>query len=342
MSLDALLQETAELQKEDFYTKKFYFSYSSLNKLLWNPVVFHQLYVLGIKEEKVDSYLVQGKVVHALLLEEAKFNDNFIVSPDNLPTANVKVLADKIYQLYTAIPKNELGSVDADKFEEVTLQVMKEMNYYQNLKTDQQRLDKTLTPDFRSYFEFLKTKGPKILIDQETYQFCKNAVDIIKQDGKLCSLIGCNVTDFDNKEVYNEIPLSIDASNRPFGLKGIIDNIVINHDTKVININDIKTTSKDLKDFPETIEFYSYWLQAVVYMALVTTQFSNLIDQGYELNFHFVVIDKSFQTYAFPVSSSTLSAWFTRLQSVLDKAEWHYVNKNYELPYDFATGSVTL
>jgi hypothetical protein len=27
---------------------------------------------------------------------------------------------------------------------------------------------------------------------------------------------------------------------------------------------------------------------------------------------------------------------------VIDKANWHYSNKSYELPYDFATGSVVL
>lgn len=344
MSLDALLQESVELQKDDFYSKKFYFSYSSLNKLMYNPVIFHQLYILGVKEERIDNYLVNGKVVHALLLEESKFKDNFIVSPDTLPTANVRVLADTIYKMYTALPKNSEGLVDRVDFEKVVLQVMKEMNYYQKLSTDQQRLDKTLTPEFISYFEFLKTKGSKILIDQDTYQFCKDAVDIIKKDGKLCSLIGCNVTEFDNKEVFNELPLSIDIADtkRPFGLKGVIDNIVIDHDRKLISINDIKTTAKELKDFPETLEFYSYWLQAVIYMALASTNFSALIDQGYDVKFHFVVIDKSFQTYAFPVSDSTLMDWFHRLQSTLDKAQWHYENKSYELPYDFAIGSVTL
>ena len=63
---------------------------------------------------------------------------------------------------------------------------------------------------------------------------------------------------------------------------------------------------------------------------------------GYEFKFHFIVIDKMFQTYAFPVSENTLKTWLTRLNQTLDKAEWHYVNKRYDLPYDFATGSVTL
>jgi hypothetical protein len=49
-----------------------------------------------------------------------------------------------------------------------------------------------------------------------------------------------------------------------------------------------------------------------------------------------------FQTYAFPVAESTLSSWLNRLNNELDKAEWHYTNKSYDLPYEFATGLVTL
>jgi hypothetical protein len=63
---------------------------------------------------------------------------------------------------------------------------------------------------------------------------------------------------------------------------------------------------------------------------------------GYEFKFNFVVIDKMFQTYAFPVSDATLASWLMRMREVMNKEEWHYVNKSYDLPYDFATGSVTL
>ena len=51
MELEDLMQESIDLMENDFYKQKFYFSYSSLNKLMWNPVVFHQLYVLKIKED---------------------------------------------------------------------------------------------------------------------------------------------------------------------------------------------------------------------------------------------------------------------------------------------------
>lgn len=342
MELEALMEETVIKLQDDFYSKKFNFSYSSLNKLMWNPAVFYQMYVLGNKEERTDTHLVQGKIIHCLLLEEEKFNQEFIVSPGKLPGDSIKVIVDKIYSHHVELAQNGDQRTELQDFDQAILDVMKDMNYHQSLKTDQQRLDKVITADAINYWAFLKTKGTKILIDQETHDYCKNAVDLIKTNKSVCDLIGCSINDFSNIEVNNELPLDIELSNHPFGLKGIIDNLVVDHDKKIIFVNDIKTTSKELKDFPETIEFYSYWMQAAVYVTMVARVYKELIEKGYIIKFHFVVIDRSFQTYAFPVSNLTLNNWANRFFEVLDKAKWHYDNKNYELPYEFAIGSVVL
>ena len=343
MELENIMEESVKVMENDFYSKKFYFSYSSLNKLLWNPVVFHSMYILGIKEEKVDQHLVQGKIIHALLLEEENFNDQFIVSPGKLPGDGVRAVVDRVFNHFKELSLSGYTRTNLEHFDGAILDVMKDMNYFQALKTDQQRLDKIISPESINYWDFLKTKGNKTLIDQETFDFCKSAVELIKTNQSVCKLIGCNTTEFDNIEVHNEVLLQAEATTKPFGIKGIIDNLVINHDEKVIYINDVKTTSKELKDFPETIEFYSYWLQAVMYCSLVANTYKDLIEiNGYELKFNFVVIDKMFQTYAFAVSEPTLKGWLKRLNDTMDKAEWHYVNKRYDLPYDFATGSVTL
>jgi hypothetical protein len=342
MELEDLMNESIQKLEGDFYSKKFYFSYSSLNKLFWNPAVFYQLYVLGLKEERQDAHLVQGKIIHALLLEPEKFDDNFIVSPDNLPTGNPRIVIDRVFAHHQELAKNGDERTDVTEFADAIIDVMKDMNYHQALKTDQQRLDKILTPDVENYWNFLKSKGSKTLIDQETYNFCLGAVEIIKTNKKICSLLGQDITEFDSKEVFNELQLSSNIPSKPFGLKGIVDNLVIDHDKKIVYINDVKTTSKDLKDFPETVDFYSYWLQAIIYCTLVGMNFEILMNAGYEMKFHFVVVDRNFQSYAFPVSDMTLNHWLEKFNSSLQKAEWHYVNKSYDLPYEFAINKVTL
>lgn len=343
MELNDVLQDSIKISETEFYNKKFNFSYSSLSKLLWNPRVFYQLYVMDIKEEREEAHLINGKLIHTLLLEEAKFSENFIIAPTSLPTGNTKKVIDSVFRHHRELSTNGDERTELAQFEGAILDVMKDMNYHQSLKTDQQRLDKMITVETVSYWNFLKSKGTKTLIDQEAYDFCQEAVDLIKLDKQVCDLIGCNVSDFDNKEVYNELYLECNVNGMNFGLKGIIDNIVIDHDKKKIYINDIKTTSKDLKDFPETVEFYNYWLQSAIYCSLVGIKFLDLyMKGGYEIKFHFIVVDRSYQVYPFPVSDDTLNHWMERLNEVLQKANWHYTNKDYNLPYQFALNTVTL
>ena len=342
MELNAIIEESIQNQEKEFYAKKFYFSYSSLNKLLWNPQTFYQMYIMGMKEEKLDAHLLQGKVIHALLLEESKFNEQFVISPANLPTGNLRTVVDRVFYHHTELKRNGDLREKLDEFDQAILDVMKDMNYHQSLKTDQQRLDKILTAEAFNYWSFLQMKGNKTLIDQETYDFCKNAVDLIKTDKSICNLIGCNVTEFDNKVVYNEVLLQQDLPNKIFGIKGIVDNIVIDHDQKILFINDIKTTSKDLKDFPESVEYYSYWLQAVMYCTLAGMKYADILEQGYQIKFHFVVIDRMYQCYPYYVTETTINQWFDKMKNVLDIADWHYTNRDYTLPYAFAKKTVVL
>lgn len=342
MELEDLMNESIEIMEGQFYTKPFEFSYSSLNKLLWNPVVFYQLYVLGNKEERVDAHLVHGKLIHGLLLEPEKFNDQFIVSLDNLPTGNTRTVIDRVYAHHVELAKNGDQRENLGDYQNAILDVLVDMNLHQSLKTDAQRLDKIFTLEAINYWNFLKAKGNKTLIDQASYDFCNNAVELIKTDKAICKLIGCNPSEFDNIEVLNELHLSCKINEKPFGLKGIVDNLVIDHDKKILYINDVKTTSKDLKDFPESVEYYNYGLQAAIYTSLVVTKYSHLIDQEYDLKFNFVVIDKNYSVYPFEVSQQTLNLWLTKLEESLSKAEWHYINKRYDLPYEFAIGKVRL
>ena len=58
--------------------------------------------------------------------------------------------------------------------------------------------------------------------------------------------------------------------------------------------------------------------------------------------FHFVVVDKINQCYAFEVSKVTLNKWLDDLDDVLKIAAYHYDSRNYDLPYMYKEGNVIL
>ena len=147
--------------------------------------------------------------------------------------------------------------------------------------------------------------------------------------------------DLDHIQVYNEKKLNCDLNNYKFGLKGIIDKYIVDDESKTITIVDIKTTAKPLENFAETVDFYNYWLQAAIYSLLVIKNVDEK-QQDYKIIFKFVAIDKYDQVYTFPVSESTLLRWMNELNRALKLANYHYSERRYDLPYEFANGNVIL
>jgi len=329
----------------DFYSKEFYLSYSGLNKLLYSPSLFYKHYILQQREDKLDSYLIDGKVIHCLLLDDGSFDKQFILTPGNLPTGNTRSVVDKVFDYQKNIqesdPDNDLvrSFLPLDAYSPKIIEILTEINLHQSLKTDAQRLDKILTDDAKSYFEFLKLRGAKDLIDEDTLARCNEAVTALRDDPKVCDLLGLLVSEMDNVTIYNEL-LLIAETDKPFGIKGVLDNIKVDHDKKVININDLKTTGKTISDFKETIEFYNYWAQAAIYWRLVAYMLHELKD--YTMVFNFIVVDKYNQVYCFEVSPETMQTWQTGLEEKLEEAAWHYNERDYKLPYEFAIGKVIL
>ena len=323
---------------ESFYEKKFYFSYSSLSKLMYCPEVFHKEYILGMKEELEKTYLTEGKLIHSLLLEPDKFEEQYTIMTGKIPSENTKSVIDRVYVHHQELKATgEHKGDDLKDYSNAILDVLLDMNLHQSLKTDEQRLAKICTPDSLIYWKFMLDSFGKTVVDFVMYEKCKRIVDKIKEDSHISKLLCLNAGSewWSTVEVFNEVAVSTELKQFPFGLKGMLDNVVVDPINKIIRISDVKTTSKTLKDFPDSVISYRYNLQAAIYNLLVRNKYEDLVKEGYVIEFYFVVIDKNEQFYPFMVSEETMKTWTLDLRKTLEKAEYHYTNRSYTLPYEF-------
>ena len=334
---------------EKFYEDYFCFSYSSLNKLLHSAQAFYNWYILKEKEDSLATYLIDGKVIHCLILDKKMFDDQFSVMPSDVPGVSNKKVIEFIYRLWqeTNDPLKDLHD-----YEDQVLQWLKNNDLHQKLKDDKdlkkvdaltgdtKRLNKVFTSKSINYFSYLKQSENKDVIDQTTLDRCEEAVNALKTNRKVRELLRMGEETFELTEVHNEKPLAAQLQEYPFGIKGIVDNYIIDHATKKVYINDLKTTGKTLKEFKDSVDYYKYWMQAAIYMRMVKANHTDTAD--YEYVFHFIVIDKYNQVYSFPVSVESMLDWHSQLDEVLKIANYHYTKKDYTLPYEFALGQVTL
>ena len=314
---------------------EFNFSYSSLNRLIFSPSLFYKDYILKDREIRTDKHLIEGKLIHLLLLQPEEFENQFVLMPSKLPSDSLR----KVLKLMPAHTNaKELSLVE----DNVILDCLHEIGLYQSLKDTDKRIAKVRTAECEDFYRFSSTTG-KDIVDNVIYEKCLESVELIKNNKSIMNLLSDEPTDFemDGLEVYNERLLDCKLDNYKFGLKGIIDRYVVNHDKKEIKIIDVKTTGKTISDFPETVEFYNYWLQAAIYVTLIAKNHTNN-EENYQISFNFIVIDKYNQVYNFPVKTATMSEWGDAMLGILEMAKYHVEENNYDLPYDFLTKTISL
>jgi hypothetical protein len=332
---------TLNEELERFYSEKFYFSYSSINKLLYSPRAFYNHYILKQKEDSTDAHLVIGRALHCLLLEPDNFDDYFVMLPGKIPTESNKVIIDNIFQKHY-LPMNN-NSLTLEDFSQDLLNQLLANNLYQSLKTDVQRLEKIITDNNKEYFEFLKTKESKTVIDSAIKAQVDVSVEVLRSNSTVMSLLQLE-NNSPGTTVFTELKLQTNSANFPFGYKGIIDNVVIDENSKTIFVNDLKTTNKSIQDFPNAVDYYRYDIQAVIYNLLIYDEFikNKQNPEEWKIIFTFIVIDKFNLVYPFQVSEQTLANWEANFYDVIHKIDYHYRHRDYNLPYELAVGNVKL
>ena len=330
--------EAEMLQKqEEFFSKAFMMSYSGLNKLLFSPKLFYLHYVLGQKDDTIDKNMIEGKLIHCLFLNPDDFDKEFVLMATDLPSDNPKEVLTRLFNHYKELKALGDPRYLLEHFEHAILDILKDMNLYQTLKTDAQRIEKIINDKHRSYWEYLQNCEGKINIDQAMYDNAKDVVEIIKSSTHVMKVMGYYkeyITD--DVEIHNEIELAAFPKDFPFGIRGFIDNLVFDHTNKVIRVNDLKKTSKDINSFEDSIEYYRYWIQASIYYYLVHNVY--LKDPKYEdyaFEFRFIVVDPYMQVAPIKISDETLDIWIKDTDKKLEEAKYHFENKNFDLPYKF-------
>jgi hypothetical protein len=338
----AIMTLTGSDELELFYKKPFWFSYSSINKLLFSPRMFYSHYVLNQRQDSTDAHLVAGRVLHCLLFEPDTFDKQFILLPGKLPSGNNKQVIDNIFKYHCTLGND---SLNLDDYSPEILNQLLTINLHQSLKTDEQRLAKILTEEHKDYFTFLKTSLDKTIVDEVTLNGCKESLIELKSNQAVRALLQLDKTPNDvHIKTFSEHMISVNQEHLPFGYKGILDNVVMDYDSKTLFINDLKTTGKDIASFPDSVSYYKYWIQAAIYHKLAWNNFIKPLSDAveWEIVITFIVIDKYNQVYPYQVSKETLEIWLADFEDIEDKLRYHYDNREYKLPYELALGNVKL
>jgi len=342
-------------KEQEFKAEKFYFSFSSLVKLLRDPKLFHNDYILRQREDISAKHLDIGELLHCLVLEPEELEDKFVIMSQKAPGGKIRTVIDAVYKTYVRPMVNaNPGTVyTLNDFESELIAEMVEQDAYQNLTDakratngvkltgDQKRLAKIITPSTQSYFGVLIQGEKKTIVDFDMAQTAHEKAQLILSHEDAMSFMKT----FNSKEdVRREMYLEYDLPGYTFGLKGIIDCLKVDYKNETIYISDIKTTSKKLEDWRKGFmeSEYMYWLQAIIYKELIQKLIPEDSRGKWKLVFTYIVIDGKNNVYCFNVSAESLREWEFKTKNALDIAKWHLDNHSFNLPYAYERGLVEL
>ena len=72
------------------------------------------------------------------------------------------------------------------------------------------------------------------------------------------------------------------------------------------------------------------------------SEYEDIYEPSWIIEMRFIVIDANNMVYPFLVSNDTMNKWEDKYKTILTHCTYHYNNKVYDLPYEFATGKITL
>lgn len=319
--------------EDEFFANGFLMSYSGLNRLLFSPGAFYQHYVLRQRDDTTDKAMAEGKLIHCMLLNPEKFEDEFVVIPGSFPSENPKRVMERLHAHITESYRDVVDVRESmlpylENVQNALLDILKDENLHQTLKTDQQRLDRMLSEKNMEYLDFLFKKKDRVIVDKDMVTFAQRVCETFTTNPSMRKIMGMDMV----KDVYNETELVM-YNDYEFGIRGIIDNLVVDHHQKVIRINDIKKTSKPLSQFGETLEYYKYWLQAAIYKMIVDNVKMTTYGVDYPVEFRFLVVDPYMQIAPFRVSEKSMEEYMESTIDALDMADRHFRNKDFTLPY---------
>jgi hypothetical protein len=288
---------------------------SILKKILTSPLEFKK--AKEKQESAVQSteeHFLFGTLVDLMLTStKQEFDDKYVVIPDE--TKCSETVKGIVNGVANTIFFSELSEHYLENSRDSILMMCNQYNYQANWKDDT-RVDKIIK-EGAEYFELLKSIADKTPVVQSEYSKAVNCVAALKADPYTKPYVDKKF--YTNQKIAGVQILDkviISFTHSGVLIKGELDRVIVNSNTKEITPIDFKTTSKSINGFKYEFWKYRYDFQAAVYYKgiLESPQFKEYFDQGYKLNnFLYIVVEKDLTNVpvCFEISQEVLNIGFS-------------------------------
>lgn len=322
---------SSKVTRDNYYTIPFV-SASSLHWFGDSPKFF-RMKQYKLLEEETASYMELGKQIHMKILEPKEFDKNYTHLTYNIPSSekqkefcnsyltNKGKATERILSAYKSTYST--SGMSDKKIEENAVELKKKLASYIKY------LQKS------TVYKDVLTKNKWGVIND-----AKKAVETHKKANNL--LFRFKDINTELTSVLNENEYPIHWKFKSIDCKSLLDRLVIDHDNKLIQLIDVKTTFSLAKftESYETLKIYRqlafYWL-AVGY--LLKNNNYNIEDYKKETYIVAAQTKPPIQCRVFDIQESSLSKGLDEINNILPAIEWHTINNKWDYSQDYYKGT---
>jgi hypothetical protein len=224
----------------------------ALNQSLLKKLANGPRAITAPEREETDS-LRLGSLVDDMICDADSIHDKYVVCTISLPSDTIIKIVEMV-----------LLSSESSNLEELDQQILEACSFYNyQAKWKDDTKIKKIKEEGKDYFDFRKNTGNKMVVSADMWLLAEEMKEALLNDRY-------------SKYIFEEDPqleahYQFVATGEIEGqlCKGKLDRIVINHEEKIIDIYDIKTTSDSISAFKSSYLKYRYDIQGEFYKKLV-------------------------------------------------------------------------
>jgi hypothetical protein len=326
------------MDNRDYHSILHHISSSSL-KYAKRPKKLQQ-YLEGTMPRKEEKYFQFGTLFHMFILERKRFDEEVAVQNYTVPRGAQQ---KKFVEDYVVCK----GKVDERLLEAYR-------NNYVTKEPDEKVLEKakSLRRVHDSYVKYLNKSKRKTVITPKVMQQIEDMYAALHRHKAAYKLLCTTPTIVDSISAHSETmflwekTVKGDVPMPNIQYKALVDRIIVDEETKVIKLVDLKTIV-DMDNYEDDYEKYNYGIQLAFYSLAILEKGEKVLGlehpiDDYKLEILEVVVDKTTsEVKVIKFNDAEILYNFKKLKGLLDLVEWHYKNNKWEYSREYYEGDGT-
>lgn len=301
-------------------------SASGLSEFNRTPIAFK-----AYKEKQDDTttaYFQLGTAIHCRVLEYDKFDERYYIVTGEKPSGMMGTFIERLHHYNNVINMSKEQAMEV---------AYNEAGFKIKFEAVAKKFEENGA--LQDYFVELQESVGKIVLSQEDADLIEKCAQSVMQHKVGETFL--NIDELDkSKLIFTELDIKWKMKGFDFTMRSILDRVVFDKENKVVNIIDLKTTSKNVHTFKYAYESFSYYRQMAFYGHAAMWYVENMLFEDpkeWAVTTAIVAVQTTGynETVVYSPAPLDMQIGHREIIDLLTDLTWHFENDKWDFPTEY-------